>query len=151
MICGNDANILYLNHAILHGPPWQRGILSGPCDHMATTWTSFTWIVVQGGNETNSVVLCSYLTQPLLTYKLIDRIIINFLPYPTAKLLKWSNYSNSEWGVLALTSNEWMGEKLCVWQISFDAQLQLQSVMWRFWKQKWMSIDICIFFPKMSP
>ena len=33
-----------------------------------------------------------------------------------------------------------------VWQISFDVQLQIQSVMWRFQKQKWMSIDIYIFF-----
>ena len=31
-----------------------------------------------------------------------------------------------------------------VWQISFDIQLQIQSVTWQFQKQKWMSIDIYI-------
>ena len=33
-----------------------------------------------------------------------------------------------------------------VWHISFDVQLQIQSVTWRFRKQKWMSIDIYIIF-----
>ena len=32
-----------------------------------------------------------------------------------------------------------------VWQISLDVQLQIQSVTWRFQKQKWMSIDINIY------
>ena len=33
-----------------------------------------------------------------------------------------------------------------VWQISCDVQPQIQSVTWRFQKQKWMSIDIYILF-----
>ena len=33
-----------------------------------------------------------------------------------------------------------------VWQIPFDVQLQIQSVTWRFQKQKWMSTDINIIF-----
>ena len=33
-----------------------------------------------------------------------------------------------------------------VWQILFDVKLQIQSVIWHFQKQKWMSIDSYIFF-----
>jgi len=40
---------------------------------------------------------------------------------------------------------------VCVRQISFDVQLQIQSITWRFEKRKWMSIDIYNFFPEMSP
>ena len=33
-----------------------------------------------------------------------------------------------------------------VWQILFDIQLQIQNVTWSSQKQKWVSIDIYIFF-----
>ena len=35
-----------------------------------------------------------------------------------------------------------------VWQILFDVQLEIQSVMWRFLKWKWKSNDTYIFFVK---
>jgi hypothetical protein len=44
-------------------------------------------------------------------------------------------------------SNQWNHMPAeCVWQISFDSQIQIQSVIWRFQKQKWMSIDNYISF-----
>ena len=38
-----------------------------------------------------------------------------------------------------------------VWQISFDVQLQIQSVTWRSQKQKRISLHIYIFLQKMPP
>jgi hypothetical protein len=42
--------------------------------------------------------------------------------------------------------DELMSSNVYVWQISFDIQLQIQSVTWRFRKQKRLSINIYIFF-----
>ena len=39
-----------------------------------------------------------------------------------------------------------IANNVCVWQLSFDAQLQIQSVKWRFQEQNVMSSDIYIFF-----
>ena len=43
-------------------------------------------------------------------------------------------------------SNQLHVDNVCVWRISFDVQLQIQSVTQRFQKWKWMLIDIHISF-----